>query len=48
MTLFGATVNTAARYEQAKSPDLGQIRVRRFFGNLPSKPASPLKRSGDL
>lgn len=27
VTVLGATVNTAARYEQAKSPDLGQVRV---------------------
>lgn len=27
VTLLGATVNLAARYEQAKSPDLGQIRL---------------------
>lgn len=27
VTVLGATVNTAARYEQAKSPDLGRIRL---------------------
>ncbi len=27
VTVLGATVNTAARYEQAKSPDLGSIRI---------------------
>ncbi|GKQ53571.1 cyclic nucleotide-binding domain-containing protein [Bradyrhizobium sp. Ce-3] len=27
VTLLGAAVNTAARYEQAKSPDLGEIRI---------------------
>lgn len=27
VTVLGATVNTAARYEQAKSPDLGRIRI---------------------
>lgn len=34
VTILGATVNLAARYEQAKSPDLGQIRVSPHLRDL--------------
>jgi len=34
VTILGATVNLAARYEQAKSPDLGQIRLSPHLRDL--------------
>jgi class 3 adenylate cyclase len=34
VTILGATVNVAARYEQAKSPDLGQIRLSPHLRDL--------------
>lgn len=34
VTILGATVNLAARYEEAKSPDLGQIRISPHLRDL--------------
>jgi class 3 adenylate cyclase len=41
VTLLGAAVNTAARYEQAKSPDIGEIRISPCLRDLMVRSGTP-------